>query len=59
MSSVLSIIISNYLFVLCIGSPAAGCRGPSWRYDMNDDLLQLLIGQARCFEAGIRWVGMR
>ena len=23
---------------------------------MNDDLLRLLIGQACCFEAGIRWV---
>ena len=33
---------------------AVGCRVASWKHDMNDDLLRLLIGKADCFEAGIR-----
>ena len=38
-----------------LGATAAvGCRVASWKHDMNDDLLRLLIGKADCFEAGIR-----
>ena len=35
-----------------VGATAA--VGPSWKHDMNDDLLRLLIAKAQCFEAGIR-----
>ena len=37
-----------------VGATVVGCGEHSWKHDMNDDLLRLLIGKAHYFEAGIR-----